>query len=102
MVGLSPKLSKYFNFTTFNTIFGILNSASKDSIFKKKKVFINHILLIFKLYVHKSRDKKFINKNNLTAEIRKVRRIEKEITLTNSKKTVVFTRKWHIINNIIP
>ena len=36
------------------------------------------------------------------AEIRKIKRIEKEITLTNSKKTIAFTRKWHIINNIVP
>ena len=33
------------------------------------KVFINHILLIFKLYVFKSREKKLININNLIAEI---------------------------------
>ena len=26
----------------------------------------------------------------------------KEITLTNSKKTIAFTRKWQIINNIVP
>ena len=33
------------------------------------KVFINHILLIFKLYVFKSREKKFKNISNLIAEI---------------------------------
>ena len=43
-----------------------------------------------------------MNINNLIAEIRKVKRIEKEIALTNSKKTVAFTRKWHIINKIVP
>ena len=32
--------------------------------------------------------------------MRRVKRIEKEITLTNSKKTVAFTKKWHIINSI--
>ena len=80
-------------------ILTILESASSDSTFKNNKVFINHILLIFKLYVFKSREKKFINLNNLT-EIRKVKIIEKEIALTNSIKTVVFTKKWLIINNI--
>ena len=45
---------------------------------------------------------KLINMKNLIAEIRKVKRIEKEIALTNSKKTIAFTRKWHIINNIVP
>ena len=81
---------------------GIPESASNDSIFKNNKVFINHILLIFKLYVFKSREKKFINLNNLIAEIRKVKTIEKEIALTNSMKTIAFTKKWLIINNIIP
>ena len=46
--------------------------------------------------------KKLININNLMAEIRKIKRIEKEIALTNSKKTIAFTRKWHVINNIVP
>ena len=67
-----------------------------------KKVFINHILLIIKLYVFKSCEKKFISINNFTAEIRKVKRIEKEIALTKSKKTIAFTKKWYIIINIIP
>ena len=39
------------------------------------------------------REKSFININNLIAEIRKVKRIEKEIALTNSMKTIVFTKK---------
>ena len=83
-------------------ILGIPESSSNYSIFKNNKVFIHHILLIFKLYVFKSREKKFINLNNLIAEIRKVKTIEKEIALTNSMKTIAFTKKWLIINNIIP
>ena len=84
-------------------ILGIPESASNDSIFKNNKVFINHILLIFifKLHVFKSREKKFINLNNLIAEIRKVKTIGKGIALTNSMKAIDFTKKWLIINNII-
>ena len=69
--------------------------------FENSKIFINHILLIFKLYVHKSREKNFINKNNLIPEIRKVKRIEKEIALSNSKKTIAFRKKLHLTDNII-
>ena len=66
--------------------------------------------LVFKLYVklcysyivYKSREKKLLNINNLIAEIQKIKRIEKEIALPNSKKTIAFTRKWHIIDNIVP
>ena len=46
--------------------------------------------------------KKLLNINNLIAEIQKIKRIEKEIALSNSKKTITFTREWHIINNILP
>ena len=44
----------------------------------------------------------FINLNNLIAEIRRLKRIEQEIPLTNSMKTIAFTKKWVIINSIIP
>ena len=39
--------------------------------------------------------------SNLIAEIQKIKRIEKEIALPNSKKTIAFTRKWHITDNIV-
>ena len=52
--------------------------------------------------MYKSSEKEIININNLIAKIRKVKGIEKKIVLTNSKKTIAFTRKWHIINNIVP
>ena len=81
---------------------GIPESARNDSNFKNNKVFINHILLKFKLYVFKSREKKFIDLNNLIGVIRKVKTIEKEIALMNSMKTIAFTKTWLIINNIIP
>ena len=44
------------------------------------------MVFIFKLYVQKSREKKFININNLIAEILKLKRTEKEIALNISKK----------------
>ena len=87
--------------TSQTAILGILNSVSNNSFFENNKVLINHILLFFKLYVCKSREKKFININNLIAEIRKVKRIEKDIALNNSMKTIAFRRKWHLTDNII-
>ena len=79
--------------TPQTAILGILDSVSNNSFFENNKILINHILLIFKLYVYKSREKKFININNLIAEIRKVKRIEKEIALNNSMKTTAFRKK---------
>ena len=74
-------------------IFGFLDYTSNGPIFENNKCLSNHILLIFKLYVYKSREKKVLNRNNLIAEIQKIKRIEKEIDLPNSKKTIAFTRK---------
>ena len=60
-------------------IFGFLDSINSDYNFKKNKLLINHILLIFKLYVYRSREKQFIHISNLMAEIKSVKAIEKEI-----------------------
>ena len=81
MVRFSPVLSKQLNFTNFNTIdcdFVFLDSANNDSISENNKYLSNHILLIFKLHVYKSREKKLINIDNLITEIRKIKRIEKK------------------------
>ena len=40
-----------------------------------------------------NREKKLLNINNLITEIQKIKRIEKEIALPNSKKAIAFTRK---------
>ena len=56
---------------------------------------------MFKLFVYKSREKKFMNLINLIAEIQKVKRIEKEIALNNTKKTFAFINKWNLTDNIV-
>ena len=68
---------------------GIFDSVSNNSFFENNKVFVSHILLIFKLYVYKSREKKFININNFIAEIKKLKKVEKEIAFNNSKKQLL-------------
>ena len=82
-------------------IFGFLYSTNSDYNFKNNKLLINHILPIFKLYVYRSREKQFIHINNLIAEIKGAKVIEKEIATSNSKKTIAFKNKWHITNDII-
>ena len=79
--------------TPRTAIFRILDSVRNNSFFEKNKIFINHILLIFKLYVYKSREKKFINIDNLIAEIRKVKRIENEIAFKLLKENNCFYKK---------
>ena len=78
--------------TPQTAIFWFLGSTNSD--------LINHIVLIFKLYVYRSREKQFIHINNLIVEIKSVKVIEK-VTTSNSKKTTAFKNKWHITNDII-
>ena len=87
--------------TPETAILGILDSVSNNSFFENNKILINHILLIFKLCVYKSREKRFINRNNLITEIQKFKSIEKEIALNNSMKTTAFRKKCHLTDNII-
>ena len=63
-----------------------------DCFFENNKISTNNILLILKLHVYKSREKRFINLNNLMAEIWKAKIIEKDIALNNSKKTIAVTK----------
>ena len=60
--------------TPQTAIFDFLDYTNNDSIFEKNKCVSNHILLIFKLYMYKSREKKLLNINNLIAEIQKIKR----------------------------
>ena len=87
--------------TPQTAIFGFLDSTNSDYNLKKNKLLINHILLIFKLYVYRSREKQFIHINNLIAEIKRAKAIEKEIATSDSRKTIAFKNKWHIANDII-
>ena len=87
--------------TPQTAIFGFPDSTNSDYNFKKNRLLINHILLIFELYVYRSKEKQFIHINNLIAEIKSVKAIEKEIATSNSKNTIAFKNKWNITNDII-
>ena len=57
---LWSKLSKYLVLPTLTpqtAIFRFLDFTNSDSKFKKSKLLINHILLIFKLYIYRSSEK---------------------------------------------
>ena len=55
---------------------------------------INHLLLIFKLFVYKSRDEKYLNFHRLIKKIAKVKNIEETITYNNPGKKEKFLMKW--------
>ena len=74
-------------------ILRILESVSNNSFFENNNILVNDILLLFKLYIYKSREKKFINMNKLIAEIQKVKRTGKEIALKTQRKQVLLEKK---------
>ena len=55
--------------TPQTAILGILDSVSNNFFLENNKILVNHIPRIFKLFVHKSRENKFIDIKNLIAEI---------------------------------
>ena len=55
---------------------------------------INHLLLIFKLSVYKSRDEKYLNFHRLINKIAKVKNIEETITYNNPGKKEKFLKQW--------
>ena len=72
--------------TPQTAIFGILDSTNSDYNFKKNKLLFNHIILIFKLYVYRYKEKQFIHINNLIAEIESVKAIEKNLLQVTQKR----------------
>ena len=60
--------------------------------------FINNVLLLSKFYIFKSRNKHWLNINELLANIHKIKQLEKVTAFGNVSKVAVYVRKWDIIN----
>ena len=71
-----------------NAIFGFLAESDK-CIFK----ITNHILLIFKVYIYKSREKGPVDISGLINEIRKIKTLEENIANNDTKKLVIYNKK---------
>ena len=55
---------------------------------------INHILVIFKYYVYKTRENGSLDLKVLKRNIHKIKDIEKQISLSKPEKRKNFERKW--------
>ena len=55
---------------------------------------INHILVIFKYYVYKTRENGSLDLKVLKRNIHKIKDIEKQISLSKPEKQKNFERKW--------
>ena len=63
---------------------------------------INHILLLFKLYIYKSRNKHRLNTNELLGNIVNIKKLEKMTAFGNAKKVAPHNKKWDITNRKLP
>ena len=75
--------------TPQTAIFGFLAETDK-CIFKVT----NHLLLIFKIYIYKNREKGCVDISRLINEIRKMKTFEKNIATNDTKKLVIYNKKW--------
>ena len=63
---------------------------------------INDILLLFKLYIYKSRNKHRLNINKLFANILNIKKLEKVTAFGDAKKVATYNKKWDITNRKLP
>ena len=95
---LCNKLIQYFS-----QFINIPHSTPQSSIVgifdnNQHSVLIDHLLLIFKIYVYSARNTKQLNVDNLKITIKKIKELEKK--LTGSKKLKLL-KKWRPIDHII-
>ena len=77
-------------------IFGFLEADCQSYLIQ------NHILLISKLYLYKSRKNKFLSSTCSLKEISKIKNIEKKVVSVNERKNIVYKRRWKKIENKLP
>ena len=75
--------------TPQTAIFGFINRI-ENSVYK----ITNHILLIFKLYVYKSRETGTLELSRLINEIKKVKLLEKKLAQNHERKLEQYNIKW--------
>ena len=72
--------------------FGFLNEP------KHTYKIVNHLLLLFKLYIYRSRKDGNLHIIELISSIRKIKKLEKEVASFNDKKMDLFNLKWEKTN----
>ena len=63
---------------------------------------VSPILLLFKLYIYKSRNKHRLNIHELLANILNIKKLQKVTAIGNVKKVAAYIKKWDITNRKLP
>ena len=75
--------------TPQTAVFGFIAETDK-CIFKIP----SHLLLILKMYIYKSREKSSVDISMLINEVREIETVEKNIVTNDTKKLVIYNKKW--------
>ena len=75
--------------------FGFLDIEEKDYLI------INHLLLIYKLYVYNARDSEKMSFNILKSNIVKIETFEEKLSQSNNRRKRNFIKKWGLIKNLL-
>ena len=82
-----------YDLTPQAAFFGFTEKGLDDTILQ------NHLLLVFKICLHKSRSYGFVCLKPDLLEIKKINRLEKKIAKANANKHKSYLIKWNKINN---
>ena len=80
--------------TSQSAILGFTDSHSENFII------INHLLLIFKYYIFKSRSNKQLSFLQLKTDIIKVKTLEEDLSQGDNNKSKKYRKKWQKISDI--
>ena len=56
----------------------------------------NELLLVFKYYVYRSREKHLLNKDILLDNLIEINKKEKQVSLVRNNKTKIYNKNWCI------
>ena len=91
--------------TPQTAIFGLISSENNNS----NILILYHLLLVFKLYIYKARERHSIRLDDVIVEIDKVRKMEKRLAALSEVKTIQYNKElakykektWRISFNLI-
>ena len=63
---------------------------------------MDHILLLFELCIYKSRNKHWLNINEILANILSIKKLEKVTAFGNAKKVAAYNKNWDITKRRLP
>ena len=91
---LKSILSNNINFSISTPQSAIFGFGDLDT---NENLILNHLLLIFKMYIYNARTRGYLNVSHLLAYIKSIKDIEKKLCENDAKRRKKFIKKWESI-----